>query len=195
MAVLSPKNPNRTFPSRIMFLLIMVFLTVEPLMVTAASAKTIGEDQLPSLYAALVLKIVIFVDWPEDAPDFRDGKVPIGVKGDEQLFETFQELSLKTIHDRGIVLERCKDVGAGDSVRVLYIAADDSVDWPLNELPPGVLTIGDAPDFNAQGGMIQLGVKNGRPGFTVNLEAASQSGIVLSSQLLKVASIYEEVIP
>lgn len=50
-----------------------------------------------------------------------------------------------------------------------------------------VLTVSDAPGFIQAGGMIGLKLRGGRIRFEINQGAARESGLVLSSQLLKLA--------
>jgi len=51
-----------------------------------------------------------------------------------------------------------------------------------------VLTVSDAPDFLQQGGMIQLVLVSNHVRFAVNLDAVNRTHLILSSELLRVAS-------
>ena len=55
----------------------------------------------------------------------------------------------------------------------------------LDDAP--VMTVSDMPGFVEHGGMIQFVLEEDRIRFKVNLAAADKSGLILSSQLLKVA--------
>jgi YfiR/HmsC-like len=50
-----------------------------------------------------------------------------------------------------------------------------------------VLTVSDAPSFSRRGGIIEFVLSENRVRFEVNLQAAENCGLELSSQLLKVA--------
>jgi hypothetical protein len=50
-----------------------------------------------------------------------------------------------------------------------------------------VLTVGDLPGFVQAGGMIGLQIESSRVRFDVNLAAAQRSGLLLNSQMLKLA--------
>jgi hypothetical protein len=50
-----------------------------------------------------------------------------------------------------------------------------------------ILTVSDAPDFLAHGGMIQFVQVEDHVRFSVNLDACSRHSVALSSELLKVA--------
>ena len=51
-----------------------------------------------------------------------------------------------------------------------------------------VLTVGDSPEFAQHGGMIGFSVEGSRVRFTVNLDAAQAAGLMLQSELLRVAA-------
>lgn len=50
-----------------------------------------------------------------------------------------------------------------------------------------VLTVSDMPDFTSRGGVIQFVLIDSRVRFRINLGNAERAGIILSSQLLRVA--------
>ena len=55
-----------------------------------------------------------------------------------------------------------------------------------------VLTVGDAQDFAARGGMIGLFVDDGRMRFAINRGAVQRTRLKLSAQLLTLAKIVKE---
>jgi hypothetical protein len=55
----------------------------------------------------------------------------------------------------------------------------------VSKLP--VLTVSDMPEFIERGGMIQFVLVGGRVRFDVNLGSTENSGLGMSSELLKVA--------
>lgn len=52
----------------------------------------------------------------------------------------------------------------------------------------GVLTVSDMPKFTERGGMIQFVTAANRVRFEINLQSARQAGLMMSSELLRVAS-------
>jgi hypothetical protein len=50
-----------------------------------------------------------------------------------------------------------------------------------------VLTVADRPGFLEEGGVIELKLSGGRVRFDINLAAAREAGLRLSSQLLQLA--------
>jgi hypothetical protein len=63
-------------------------------------------------------------------------------------------------------------------LKVILSALDDA----------GTLTVSDMPRFTERGGMIQFVFDGNKIRFEVNLASAESSKLVLSSELLKVAS-------
>jgi hypothetical protein len=83
------------------------------------------------------------------------------------------------------------DISGARSCAIVFISATES-DRVREDLAilgdADVLTVSDAPDFLQRGGMIQFLMLSNHIRFAVNLEAVSRSHIVLSSELLRVAS-------
>jgi len=52
-----------------------------------------------------------------------------------------------------------------------------------------VLTVGEAPGFAAQGGVVNFTLENGAVHFEVNLEAARHKDLEISSKLLGLATV------
>ena len=69
----------------------------------------------------------------------------------------------------------------------LYIEASMAAGYAL-PLEEAVLTISDAADFTARGGMIGLFTENHRLRFAINVQNAQQAGLRISSDLLKLAA-------
>ncbi|HET8645751.1 MAG TPA: YfiR family protein, partial [Vicinamibacteria bacterium] len=100
-----------------------------------------------------------------------------------------EALAGKTVAGRGIVMRR---VHADEAVRchVLIVPASAMGDWPqVRQQLAGqhVLTVGDAPGFVDQGGMIGFVVEANKLRFEVNQDAAETAGLRLSSRLLSLA--------
>ena len=83
------------------------------------------------------------------------------------------------------------DVTGAKSCRVVFISSleGENIREDLALLGnAGVLTVSDASDFLERGGMIQFVLIQNHVRFAVNLDAVSRGHLVLSSELLRVAS-------
>jgi hypothetical protein len=97
-----------------------------------------------------------------------------------------------TVDGKTVVAKRI--VSAPDAVecRILFISLseDKRLDKILEALNgAAVLTVSDMPRFAERGGMIQFILDENRVRFQVNLTAAQNAGLILSSQLLKLAAL------
>jgi hypothetical protein len=55
-----------------------------------------------------------------------------------------------------------------------------------------VLTVGETEDFTRYGGMIKFMIVENKVHFEINVEAIDQSGLKMSSKILKLAKIYQK---
>ena len=145
--------------------------------------------------AAFIFKFAQFMEWPAAA--FASDKDPIVVATfGEDPFEGGLDrvMAGKSIGNRPVVV---KHFGGADEItrcHILFAAASSSEDvagvlhkWAKSP----VMTIGDGDNFCQEGGIIQFIIEDGKIHFEVNMEAEDQSGVKISSRLLKLAKIYK----
>jgi hypothetical protein len=136
--------------------------------------------------AAYLYNFGKFVTWPAQPEPFEIcvlGKDPFGPVLDATV-------SGETIGTRRVVVSRIASAREAAGCQVLFIS--DQEEGHLKTILAavknvGVLTVSDMPRFAERGGMIEFLQREGRIRFEVNLEAAQQSKLMLSSELLKVA--------
>jgi hypothetical protein len=126
-----------------------------------------------------------FVRWP----DAQHESVTVCVAGPDAYLNALKQVALnqedaEPFAVRGV--ERTEQAGGCD---ILFIESKEHADeWlaACNGKPE--LTVSDLPDFLDRGGMIQLTPAEDRVRFAVDLRPVSNSGLSLSSELLKVAT-------
>jgi hypothetical protein len=97
----------------------------------------------------------------------------------------------QTIGDRTVRVLRVGDAYGAKECDIVFLSADEGDGIPLDLDAIGkadVLTVSDAQDFIKYGGMIQFVNEDSHVRFAVNLGAVNRTHIVLSSELLRVAS-------
>jgi hypothetical protein len=139
--------------------------------------------------AAFVYNFAKFVEWPTDA--FSDSSAPLRVcvLGESLVSPDLSQITQgKVIGGHPIqVLQNSRNLR---DCHVLFISA--SHNGAINDIQEGlrgvpVLTVGESRDFAAQGGMIGFVMENARVRFEVNLQAAKQMRLNISSKLLSLA--------
>ena len=161
----------------------------------AVAASGSVEAQRPAEYqvkAAYLYGFGRFVDWPPGAATSGDGAFVLCVLGDDPfgrlLDQTVEGGQLK---NQPVVVRRigrAEDAAACDT---LFVSGSEQSRLPrllslLDHRP--VLTVGDSPQFAERGGMIGFTMEGNHVRFTVNLAAAREAGLMLQSELLRVAA-------
>lgn len=147
-----------------------------------ADAVTQREDQFKAAY---VFNFVKFVAWPDsDATD----TLTICFVGGEGVYAALSNgIANKHVGARQLAALQLTAAAPADGCDALYIEASMAATYPLAPEQP-VLTISDAASFTDRGGMIGLFTENHRLRFAINVQSASQAGLRISSDLLKLAA-------
>lgn len=122
----------------------------------------------------------------------RHATFDICVLGHDYMGRALDDLAAsQSIDNRPVRILRVGDAYGARECDIVFISPDEGDGIPLDLDAIGkadVLTVSDSPDFLKYGGMIQFVTEDNRVRFAVNLEAVSRTHIVLSSELLRVAS-------
>jgi len=146
--------------------------------------------------AGLLYNFAIYVTWPNSAWANTDSPIMNCVMGDDSLAQTLNGVvAPKKINARNLVVKKVKwskDPRDFKDCTLLYIASSeaahgDEVIQLLKGAP--TLTVADFPDFTKHGGMINFFLEDSKVRFEVNSEAARQSDLAISSQILSRAKI------
>lgn len=143
--------------------------------------------------AGYVYNFAKLVEWP--AAMARKGQpIVIGVMGNDA-FATVLERAVdgKKIDERLLQVRRLKNRNARDcGCHILFVAAAESAQTDAviqSQSGSSVLTIAETPDFANRGGVIALTLQDSKVRFTVNVDAAAQASLSISSRLLALATV------
>jgi hypothetical protein len=169
-----------------------LFAGLVVMLVTAVFSLTARGDASREyqLKAAFIYNFVQFVEWPEDS--FADAKSPIVITVlGENPFEMALEkvTSGKLIRGREIVVRYARTAGDVGRTQVLFVAASER---GKTEGGAGVLTISDADNFTASGGVIRFFSEENKLRFEINTAAAQRAKLKVSAKMLQLARIYKE---
>jgi hypothetical protein len=137
--------------------------------------------------AALVRRVVDFVEWPSTALPAQ-APIVICLSPSQPFGSWVQEVAAGAeVHSRPATIRELRRGDRPGSCHVLYVApADHTLLARVRNEP--VLTIGDDAHFLEVGGIIRLLIIDGRVRFEVNVGEARRAGLTLDSQLLRLAT-------
>jgi hypothetical protein len=145
--------------------------------------------------AGYIYNFAKLVEWPSSVA--RNGQpIVIGVLGNDS-FATVLDgvVDRKKIDDRSFLVKRLKNREFRDcGCQILFVSAAESArtDEILQfQNAASVLTISDARDFARRGGVIALVLEDSKIRFIVNVDAAAEAKLTISSRLLTLATIIE----
>lgn len=146
--------------------------------------------------AAMLLKFLSYVKWPERSFDSPASPLRVAVVGTDPfgklLDDAFRD---KRLGARPIELVRFKSVADIVSCHVLFTPEAEAPRLErILELTRGrsVLHIGESKGFAAAGGCINFQLVDKKISFEINVDAAKRAELELSSQLLKLATIVRD---
>ena len=150
--------------------------------------------------AGFIYNFAKLVEWPTTAFVQPDSPIAIGILGDDPFGATLDRIIAdKKINGRGIVVKRVKwsrDFKELKDCNILFVSSSenehiDSVVDAVKWLP--ILTIGDTSGFARRGGIMNFTLEDNKVRFEVNVEAAKQADLTISSRLLTLARIVQQV--
>ena len=159
---------------------------------TAAVSAQQGRATEAQIKAAYLYSFGKFVEWPEAAPASATASFPICVLGRDPFGTTLDDvLRNASVGGRSVAARRISAIDEVPGCRIVYIGSSEvaRLDAILGSLTrSAVLTVSDIPDFTERGGMIRFVEDAKRVRFEINLPPAHAAGLVLRSDLLRVAT-------
>jgi hypothetical protein len=142
--------------------------------------------------AAFLLNFTRFIEWPAAEPPAAGAPFTICILGDDPFGVALdQTMEGESANGRKIVIQRSRRE-VGKTCQILYVdRAEKGITELLTGVGRGVLTVGEGESFLREGGMIAFVVENRRVRFNVNLAAARNASLNISSKLLNVAKVVE----
>jgi hypothetical protein len=184
----SPALSKSSCPRRLLLAIALASLWFGS--VGIAQPSTPSESQVK---AAFVINFAKYVEWPASAFDRTDSPIIIAVLGKSNVAAALQQMIPGRIIDgRNLVMEQLASGAKPGRCHILFVPASEPQLSPglvADLRNAGVLTVGESGDFLDSGGMINLALRDQRIALEVNLPAADQAGIKLSSKLLSVARV------
>src|SRR4030088_2944380 len=166
---------------------------------SASTADAQAGDADSSEYlikAGFIYNFAKFVEWPSATFSQPDSPIVIGGLGIDPFGNVLDRIvEDKKIGPRGFVVKRYKwgkDLKDLKDCKILFVSGSerahiDEILQSVKGLP--ILTVGETPGFAERGGVIRFTLEDNRVRFEVNVDAAHQADLNISSRLLTPAKI------
>ena len=150
-------------------------------------AQDVAQQREAQLKAAYVFNFIKFVDWDARA---TGRTLDVCFSGADEVREALALASSdKLVATRSIRVRSLAANASNDDCEVMYVDASHP---PIGHMPGSALSVGDAPEFTKNGGIIRLYTESNRLRFVINVANARTAGLQISSNLLKLASQVEQ---
>jgi hypothetical protein len=151
-----------------------------------------GTQREYEIKAAVLFNVMKYVEWPAGSSPDHAAPLRIGLLGQIPFPQALTVLDGKTVQGRKVVVGPVSDTEAG-SCHVLYVSSSEKGRYAeilsaLRGKP--VLTVSEIDGFVQRGGIVNLVAEGNRVGMEINRDSASQAGLNISSQLLRLAKVF-----
>jgi hypothetical protein len=166
-----------------------IFLLVQT---DSLSQSAVPEYQVKSIF---LYNFAQFVEWPESSFQTEDSPFVIGIAGKDPFGNYLEETILnEKVNGHPMIIKRYKEIEEIDTKEIHILYVNFSKSEQLKSIfesfrSANTLTVGDAPNFTQEGGMIRFLTDNNKTKIQINLEVAKEANLTISSKLLRLAEI------
>ncbi|HXH49852.1 MAG TPA: YfiR family protein [Terriglobia bacterium] len=161
--------------------------------VAEARAQSLSPQEYENqVKATFIYNFSRFIEWP--AETFTRGKssLTICVLGNNPFGGALDSIEGKNVQGRKIEIERLAGLSKLDACKILFVSSSEREH--LKEILESakhsrILTISEINQFTQAGGVVALAMRKDRIHFSVNLDAANETGVKISSTVLRLATI------
>ena len=143
-----------------------------------------------ALEAAIVFNVLQFVEWPNESGLAEGAALTLCLRGDSPLMAPLRLLDGRAV--RRMTLRVARLDGAPHACQAAYIDSAAAEQDARNAVRDPVLVIGSSDYRPAARPTIQLVFAEGRLAFDIDQRRAQQSGLSISSRLLRLARAVSE---
>lgn len=180
-------------------------LAILPILLAGAwlNAQNTSRSSEYLIKAGFIYNFANLVQWPSTSFAQPDSPIVIVILGEDHFGTTLDHaLEGKKVNARSFVIKRARSVaelqrtlGPQKECQILYVSSSEmphlgEAIQVLKGAP--VLTIGETPGFARSGGIINLVLEDNKVRFEVNVQAAKEADLNISSRLLALARIIPE---
>ena len=135
-----------------------------------------------------------YIRWPAEALGDESDPFVIGILGRDPFGRAISEIAQhKTVKGRRLVVLRFRTMEDYQPCHILFVgrqlAREQQIEAIQRTAGEQLLIVGETPGFAASGGVVNFFLEQNTVRFEINLDAARQRGLVISSRLLGVARV------
>jgi len=165
--------------------------------VQAAVATTGDESVEFQIKSACIVNFLKFIEFPSEAFKGNEKTIMVCLVGKDSTAEIIDRvLTGKSVGARRIVVTKYQDIAQLSAAEKMYhvvffmpSAGQNSSEITSTLRKSAWLTIGETTDFCRNGGIMDFRIDNDKVRFDVNVQAAKQAKLKISSHLLKLANV------
>ena len=162
---------------------------------TRANAQSSDSNESSEylIKAGFIYNFAQLVQWPTGAFAQADSPIVIGIFGTDPFGGIIDRVvENKKLGERSLIVKRLKRGASVKDCNILFVSASetphlDEIIQSTKGMP--ILTIGETPGFAVRGGIINLTLEGNKVRFEINIDAAKQANLSISSRLLALARI------
>jgi hypothetical protein len=155
-----------------------------------AAGQEFAAENPYKVKAAFLRNFAHYVTWPTDAFSAKGASWCVGILGQDPFGKVLEAtFEGRTEQGRAFVISRANTPGELPLCQIVFIAFKDAAKRraALNELKgKPVLTVGDAPEFLREGGIIRFRVGE-HVEMSINLDQARSASLAIPTKMLEVS--------
>ncbi len=167
-------------------------LLITCILLCSAQKQIASEYQIKAVF---LFNFAQFVEWP--AKSFQEtNSIGIGILGDDPFGDFLDEtIRGEEVNGHPLVVHRYQHVADVKVCHILFINVVDAnqLTQIITSLKSkSILTVSDADSFTKRGGMIRFFTENKKTRLRINLNAAKEAELTISSKLLRLAEVVNQ---
>lgn len=168
------------------------------LVITNGLPKSHAESPSAQEYqikAAFLYNFAKFIEWPQAAFAPNDAGLNLCLLGEDPFGAALKSIRGKTVRGKELVIKQFAAAENLEKCHILFISVSEKKRLPqiFNALKNSpVLTVGDMAQFAQAGGIINFIIVENKVRFEINVGAAQQANLKISSDLLRLARIVKD---
>jgi len=174
-------------PGRYLLLLVVVYACA-----FRFSAQTTVADEY-EIRAAMLFNLTKFIDWPASKMDTTHPDFYVCMLGSDPLGSDLDSvMQNKFVQGKPVIVRHLSSIDTADSCNILYVGSSErsnAIRASSQLAKNAVLTVSEKPNTDNHSQVIGLPADENHVRIEVNLAAAQQSGLTISSRLLRLATV------